>query len=83
MIERYVLAECDWRFSVVEVDNSIYLNNSPKLKPQIGATRELLLFMIASLGPTNQRLGFWGVFGDNGIAVTLYHTKPPNTSYFS
>ena len=34
------------------------------------------------VGPTNQRLGFWGVFGDNGIDSTLHHTKPPITSNF-
>ena len=59
-----VLAECNWRFSVVEVDNSIVPNNSPKSKPLIGATRELLLFIIASLGANQSEawiLGsFWG-----------------------
>ena len=59
-----VLAECNWRFSVVEVDNSIVPNNSPKLKPLIGATRELLLFTIASIGADQSEdwiVGsFWG-----------------------
>ena len=59
-----VLAECNWRFSVVEVDNSIVPNNSPKSKPLIGATRELLLFTIASIGADQSEdwiVGsFWG-----------------------
>ena len=59
-----VLAECNWRFSVVEVDNSIVPKNSPKSKPLIGATRELLLFTIASTGADQSEdwiVGsFWG-----------------------
>ena len=59
-----VLAECNWRFSVVEVDNSIVPNNYPKSKPLIGATRELLLFTIASIGADQSEdwiVGsFWG-----------------------
>ena len=58
-------------FSVVEGDNSIIPRNTPKSKPLIGATRELLLFMISSHGQTNQRLGFWWILGYNGIATTL------------
>ena len=34
-------------------------------------------------GPTNQRHGFWVNLVENEIAVTLYHTKPSITSYFS
>ena len=33
-----ILAEHDWRFSVVEGDNSIIPQNTPKSKPLIGAT---------------------------------------------
>ena len=35
------------------------------------------------VGPTNQRPVFLGKLGKSGIAVTLYHTKPPITSNFS
>ena len=45
-----VLAERVWRFSVVESENSIVPKNSPKSKPLIGATGELLLFTFASCG---------------------------------
>ena len=49
----------------------------------IGATRELLLFTISSPGANQSEACFLGELGESGIAVTLYHTKPPDTSYFS
>ena len=60
-----VLAERDWRFGVVQGDgNSFPPIFPPKSKPQIGATRELLLFTFASCGANQSEawiLGsFWG-----------------------
>ena len=63
-----ILAEHDWRFSVVEGDNSIIPQNTPKSKPLIGATRELLLFMISACWANQSEA--W-ILGYNGIATTL------------
>ena len=55
-----VLAEHDWRFSVVESDNSSIPNNSPKSKPLIDATMELLLYYVCLLwGQPIGGLHFW------------------------
>ena len=78
-----ILAERDWRLSVREDDNSIVPNNSPKSKPLIGATWELLLLTFASRGANQSEAYFLDENWMKGIAITLYHTKPPNTSYFS
>ena len=67
----------------MEGDNSFVPKSSPKSEPLIGGTRELLLFTIASPGANQSEAWNLGELGENGIAVTLYHTKPPNTSYFS
>ena len=67
-----VLAECNWRFSVVEVDNSIVPKNSPKSKPLIGATRELLLFTFASCGANQSEACF---LGENWVKVELLSTS--------
>ena len=57
-----VLAECVWRFGVVEDDNSFVPKSSPKSMPLIGAKRELLLFMIASLGANQSEAWILGIF---------------------
>ena len=49
----------------------------PQKLPKIQASdwcleRLVIVYNSLPLGPTNQRLGFWGGFGDNGIAGTLY-----------
>ena len=79
-----VLAEHVWRFSVVEGDsNSFPPIFPPKSKPLICATGELLLFTIASPRANQSEACFLEENWRKGTAVTLYHTKPPNTSYFS
>ena len=72
-----VLAECNWRFSVVEVDNSIVPNNSPKSKPLIGATRELLLLTIASIGADQSEDWIVGSFWEQRNCC--HPLPPPNT----
>ena len=63
--------------------NSIVPKNSPKFKPLVDATWELLLFMFASRRAIQSEAYFLDENWMKGIAITLFHTKPPNTSYFS
>ena len=68
------LAECVWRFSVVEGDsNSFPPIFPPKSKPLIGATRKFLLFTIAS--PTaNQSESL--IFGEKLEERNCHHPLP-------
>ena len=57
-------------------------NFHSKSKPLIGATSELLLFTFASCVANQSEACFLDENWMKGIAITLYHTKPPITSIF-
>ena len=68
-----VLAEGDWRFSVVEGDTIPFSPEIPsKSNPLIGATRELLLFTFASCGANQSEACF---LGENWVKVELLSTS--------
>ena len=79
-----VLTERDWRFGEVQRDNSLFLQFFLQ-KASLGLVPQgsCYCLRLPPVEPTNQRLGFWGVFGDSGIAVTFYTLNLPSLQIFS
>ena len=79
-----VLAERDWRLSVLESDNSIIPQNPPKMEASDWCHKGVVIVYICLLcGQPIRGLHFGGKLDESGIAVTLYTLNLPSLQIFS